>query len=469
MPRQDRRGTILIVTMIVVFALAGMVLALCRSMRVEMITAANQAAGAQADAVERAGEQYMLGVLTTEGQNVTDLAEDQFAGIPVGDGYFWVLRPDYGDASFPAFGPVAESAKLNINTASYDQLLALPNMTDEIAAGILDWRGSAGQGQGAFGGSIGQGYVKQSAFESVEELMMVSGMRRQLLYGDGTAPPLGQHSSQINFGGSSMGGGSSGSGMGASGNLLSDPVTARGWYDLLTIYTAEANTAADGSARVNLRDRGSDARSKLQNLLNDKLGGTRGTQIVAQMGRDRPVDVFEFARKYGLTASDLDKVYDYLTVSDANTVFRNKINVTLAPRDVLLCIRNLSTGDVDKLISTRQSVNPAPAEIGWVLDALGSKAEDIGNQVTVSNYQWSADILAVSGNGRMFKRVRVVIDTRNGTPAIIYRRDLTDRGWPMDKQILASMRAGNGPGNYLTGVGNGMGMGSSSLGGGGVR
>ena len=31
---------------------------------------------------------------------------------------------------------------------------------------------------------------------------------------------------------------------------------------------------------------------------------------------------------------------------------------------------------------------------------------------------------------------------QSGTPQIIYRRELTDRGWPMDKQILASLRSG---------------------------
>jgi hypothetical protein len=81
--------------------------------------------------------------------------------------------------------------------------------------------------------------------------------------------------------------------------------------------------------------------------------------------------------------------------------------------------------------------------LAWVYDALGAKAIGIGSQITTRNYQYSADIVATSGNGRAFKRVRIVVDTRNGTPSIIYRRDITDRGWPMDPQILASLRAGN--------------------------
>ena len=33
--------------------------------------------------------------------------------------------------------------------------------------------------------------------------------------------------------------------------------------------------------------------------------------------------------------------------------------------------------------------------------------------------------------------MRVVVDMRTGTPQIVYRRDLTEQGWPMDRQILA--------------------------------
>jgi hypothetical protein len=68
----------------------------------------------------------------------------------------------------------------------------------------------------------------------------------------------------------------------------------------------------------------------------------------------------------------------------------------------------------------------------------------------------------VSGNGRAFKRCRIVVDMASGTPQIVYRRDFTERGWPMEMQILASIRAGQGPGNLPAG-------GSSLIGLGGTR
>ena len=78
----------------------------------------------------------------------------------------------------------------------------------------------------------------------------------------------------------------------------------------------------------------------------------------------------------------------------------------------------------------------------------------LGNLITTTSSQYSADILAASIDGRAFRRVRIVVDisSTNAPPRIIYRRDLTDRGWPLDPQTLAGLREGRGPGTT-----NGMG------------
>src|SRR3982750_4352657 len=56
-------GTVLIAAIVIVFALASMVLVLCRSMAVEAQASANQAAAIQAAAVARGAEQYVLGIV----------------------------------------------------------------------------------------------------------------------------------------------------------------------------------------------------------------------------------------------------------------------------------------------------------------------------------------------------------------------------------------------------------------------
>src|SRR4051812_35832113 len=97
-------GAILIVALVVTFVMSSVVLVLCQQMRVESMSAANRSAAAQAEAIELGAEQYVLARLADTTQDVFDLAEDQFAAIQVGDGYFWIVRPDYDDQSLPLFG-----------------------------------------------------------------------------------------------------------------------------------------------------------------------------------------------------------------------------------------------------------------------------------------------------------------------------------------------------------------------------
>jgi type II secretory pathway component PulK len=431
---RNRCGAILIVAMVITFTLAGLVLVLCRSMRVESLAAANMAASIQASEVERGAEQYLLAMLTEEGENVRDLTEDQFSGIQVGDGYFWVLRPDYDDSQLPAFGFVEESAKVNLNSVSFDSLMKLPGMADDIAGAVVDWRDddsdpSPSGAESDYYLSLAEPYyAKNSPLETVEEMLMIRGVTHDVLYGDGTAPPLGQKSSIL---------GSSG------GSFTTDPQLARGLFDLLTVYSREPNNSASGQPRVNLQDR--NARQQLVNALADAgINATRAGEIVGTLGRDRPTDIFDFYFKVKLTPDELDKVADSLTTT-SNRTLTGRININTAPRSVLLCLDGLESADVDKLIAQRPTdLSSNPNALSWVVQALGDKAVGLGGQITTRTYQYSADILAISGNGKSFKRCRVVFDTRSGSPLIIFRRDTTARGWPMDKQILAAFRAGQG-------------------------
>lgn len=430
--RTHRAGSILITAMVVTVTLAGTVLVLCRSMRVESMTAANSAASLQAANVLRGAEKYLVAMLAEEGENVRDLSEDQFAAVPIGQGYFWVLRPDYNDTTLPAFGFTEEAAKLNLNNANYDSLLHLPGMTADIASAIMEWKDSdqnverTGPESEYYGRLPDPFYSKDANFETVEELLMLRDVTRDMLYGDGTAPPLGQQSS---FTGSSAYG--------------TDPLLARGWYDLLTIYSRENNTTAAGQRRVNIRDRDDSARRQLRDRLRQLLDARRADQIMDLLGRERPNDIFAFAKLVKLTSEELDKVSDDLTTDGSNNI-RGRININTAPRAVLECLPGLDSADVEKLVAARPSINSTANlnAIGWVQEALGERAVGLGTQITTRSLQYSADILAVSGNGRSFKRARIVIDTRVTPARIVYRRDLTDRGWPMDPQILAAIRTG---------------------------
>ena len=60
----------------------------------------------------------------------------------MGKSIFWFLgRHENADnRTLPAFALVDEGGKLNLNLATQEMLEALPNMTPEFAAAIIDWR-----------------------------------------------------------------------------------------------------------------------------------------------------------------------------------------------------------------------------------------------------------------------------------------------------------------------------------------
>jgi type II secretory pathway component PulK len=191
--RPHRRGTVLIVAMIVSFALAATVLVLCRTMRVEAAASANAASAAQASAIAHGAEQYVLGLITEEGEGVRDLGEENFAAVRVGDGLFWIVRPDYDDDQLPLFGLVEESAKLNVGREStnlYNKLIRLPGMNDVAAASILDWvdADTEVERDGAemdfylsHPSKCEPYYPKDGPMETVEELLMIRGVDRAML------------------------------------------------------------------------------------------------------------------------------------------------------------------------------------------------------------------------------------------------------------------------------------------------
>lgn len=129
-----------------------------------------------------------------------------------------------------------------------------------------------------------------------------------------------------------------------------------------------------------------------------------------------------------------------------NTVSVGRINVNQAPRDVLLTLPFLAEADVEKILAARPSaVQDNPTSTAWFATALGRPLTPQENaRITGSGRQFSADIVAVSPDGRAFKRVRIVADTLSSPVKIVFRRDLSDLGFPLDPNVLSSLRAGKG-------------------------
>jgi hypothetical protein len=176
-------------------------------------------------------------------------------GAPDGDGRqdgrFTVLSlrsPEdiSGGGQAYAFGAQDEASKINLNSLlALDKgqgvlgqqiLMALPNMTEDVAAAILDWMDPDDTPR--TGGAENETYsaqnppyrCKNGPLDSLEELLLVRGVTPQLLFGNdrnrnGVLDPDEQD-----------GGG----------------VLDMGWSAYLTVYSREANADSTGKARINL-------------------------------------------------------------------------------------------------------------------------------------------------------------------------------------------------------------------------
>jgi type II secretory pathway component PulK len=367
--RRRRRGTILIITMLVIFTLASIVLVFSRRMSVEAIASANQVAYIQAGTIEKGAEQYVMQLLNVNSSLAMDLTQDYFEAVPCGDGFFWIVRPQYYEDDLPLFGLVDECSKVGINYAGYESLIYLPGMTDSIASSIIDWRDTDDNvyntgAESQYYLTLPQPYYcKNQPFDTVEELLMVAGMTRAALYGDSSAPPLGTYNVGAPTG---------------DGVMLADPVLLRGWYDLFTV-----------------------------------------------------------------------NAYSPATQQTNNQPARGLININTAPRAVLLTLQpfGLEAGDIDSIISQRlMNASLGNTDTAWLGDAIGQqKAGNLADYICGQSYRYSADIVAVSRDGRGFRRVRIVIDASTNPATIVYRRDMTEQGFPLDPAILTDLRNGQNP------------------------
>ena len=174
-----------------------------------------------------------------------DADEEDFARAEIGDGGYELVRDDFSDDDEPHYGMVDEASKLNVNTATYDMLMLIPGMTEEIADAIIDWR-DADSAAGANGAEtdyyqeLAVPYeAKNAAFETLRELLLVKGIDAAVFFGE-DADADGILDEDENDGDTSA------------PDDNADGVLDRGLQAYLTANSIARNVDAQGTKRVNI-------------------------------------------------------------------------------------------------------------------------------------------------------------------------------------------------------------------------
>jgi len=183
--RHKNKGLVIIAVLWMVVVLMVMAAILGRKSRLDMKVCLVSMEAVRCKWACRAGIEKAIAVLNedeTENDSLLDLWSDNaedFNDIMLNKCWFTVRVID-------------ESSKLNINTITKEQLLGLPDMVEEIADAIIDWRDSDDTPSG---GGVESGYyegltygywARNGPFRTIRELLLVKDVTEELFYGEDT-------------------------------------------------------------------------------------------------------------------------------------------------------------------------------------------------------------------------------------------------------------------------------------------
>ena len=328
---------------------------------------------------------------------------------------------------------VDEAGKLNINTATFDQVMQLEGMTEEIANSILDWRDGddepkIGGAEGGYYESLHFGYrIRNGRFRTIRELLLVKGVTEDLLYGeDANLNGVLDYNEKDKDQSWPIDNG--------------DERLDLGWIAYLTCYSYDRNISGDGTSRINInnanqqqleRDLGlssSHAKWIVENKPNngyesiaDLIDKKSPAKPSSQSGSDSDSDKAE-----KLDISTYQDIVDYITVEDSGRIM-GRVNINTAGKEVLKALfagSDIAEQLADSIVNYRDSQLAGMLSIGELLDADGLSVDDfkkIADDITVRSEVYTVMATAVGNSNRLGRGLVIegVID-RSRTPYRVY-------------------------------------------------
>ncbi|MEN6577385.1 MAG: helix-hairpin-helix domain-containing protein [Phycisphaerales bacterium] len=324
---------------------------------------------------------------------------------------------------------IDEAAKLNINTATKDQLMALPYMEEEVAEAILDWRDNDDepQAQGAETGyyeNLPVPYkIRNGPFKTVRELLAVKGVTEEYLYGEDTNLNGQLDSNERD------------------GDLSPPPDNGddhldQGWIASLTCYSYEKNVDAEGNKRVNINQAN---QQQLQDGLGIKASQAKwivdnrgqGYKSIADLINDNsPKTSSQGSSGNEDQAEQIDlqtfrQIADRITISGEDRI-PGKINVNTAQREALATL--FGRDDQAEQIALAIIADRAGLLYGFtsVADLLNQQSismqrfKAIADLVTVRSDVFTVQCLATADVSGANFRTECVVDRSASPVTILY-------------------------------------------------
>jgi general secretion pathway protein K len=424
--KADKKGLVLVAVLWLMVMLMAIVATVGRNSRLDMKVSLFTMEELRCKWACRAGIEKAIGILYEDQRESDGLAdlwsynEEDFNDIMLERCRFTVQVVD-------------EASKLNINTATKQQLMALPNMLEEIADAIIDWRDAddtpspTGAEAGYYENLQYRYMARNGPFRTLRELLLVKGVTEELFFGEDTnfngrldynerdgdaSPPHDDEDSEI------------------------DP----GWIAYLTCYSYDNNTDATGNSRVNINQAdesqlesslgisNAQARWIVQNRPNngyeniaDLIGGGGSTQSQSgsggSSGQTEPIDMQTFYQ-----------IADMITVNSGQRI-PGMVNINTASEYVLAALLggdDAAFTTAQSIIAYRESLMYGMQSIGELLQS-GTVSTDsfrrIANYITTRSNVFTIRCVATadrSGSNGLSLQTEAVVDRSSSPYEIFY-------------------------------------------------
>ena len=341
----------------------------------------------------RAGIETAIGVLNEDkdlgtSDSLTDLwsdNEEDLSNIKLEQCWFDVMVVD-------------EAGKLNVNTATKEQLLGLWYMTEEIAEAIIDWRDNDDNPQT---GGVEGGYyenmpfrytIRNGPFRTIRELLLVKDVTPELLYGEDT-----NFNGQLDY--------NERDGDKSPPADDGDDELDEGWIAHLTCYSYDTNKDAGGNNRININQANE---RQLERSLN--INRSQAKWIVENRNRQNN-------RRYGSIGDLVDKSSPKKAEQSSN---RDSDNAEPLDLQTFYQIADKITVDNSRKIPGKVNINTASEDVLRALLGGDEAAEELARDIIIyragliDGMQSIADVMQ-AGTMKIdtFKKVAGYITTRS--------------------------------------------------------
>lgn len=362
--------------------------------------------------------------------------DEDMADVELAGGTFSVIHGSDEPEPTKRYGVGDECAKLNLNVATKDQLMKLPEMTEEIAAAILDWRDGdedpkpLGAERAYYDGLDHPYTIRNGQFRTVRELLLVRGVMPELFYGE-DANLNGLLDANENDGETSE----------PMDNA--DGVLQRGWFAYVTIYSYEKNVTGSGGRRLNLNTATEDT---LGSRLSLEKWAAKSIVTARQGKRDNKfthlVDLLDVRRdsragnedeadlnyrsneeqNTPVTKAIFQRIVDELTLTDERVV-AGRINVNTASMTVLMTLPEINEELASAIIRNREGFGGGYQSIGDLFNVVGITKDRFGkieNSVTVRSCTFRILSEGYASSGLAKATLESVVDRSEAVPRILY-------------------------------------------------